>query len=745
MAFVLSVLVFLAQTGPIPPERVAEARSDLFAAALGTAPASAATLRAMTHPFVGKAVIGLPGDTSEVAITPDGAILAPVGPYRLWFQAFNETEKGYVPIFAGGSRSWPELRAPMVENKMRRGDLLWTQHAFVTPEGPGRGRLVVRITCQNLSDAHLLIGPTIGFCHLSSTAPPWIDKGQQPLPAPSLPSISRIAVSFQGYHLVPLPRLLTVADGGLPEPWMAYRMPLTKQTLPARETVEWVLALNLREESSAHAALDLERALKEMRDAWNDVLNKAAEYSVPDLALVRIRNQMLAQLLTLSDGDQMSRAGFPSALATERVGVQEAWAIQALAEWGLGFEAATLCDGTFFTEEFRAKDNLHHQYRAGLTGKLAWDLYAVTGDRIWLEISLPWISDAASWITEQLEKHGGTLAPYRFGLDIDKTTLGLWPNAVAWRGLRDASQVLDKLGRTEEAAKARGTADAYRARLLQMFERMPGRSHQSGYLPLAPEDTEHQMTADGAYAQFASLILETGLLQPGSMLEKDLLRYLASTGRIQAGLAAGRVGDEVLLFGPASLGLQLARLRAGDARGFLLGLYGMLGLCMDADWFTAQEIAPLMSKQEADAQRKAQESRFALSTEPAGALPGVVLQCLRRMFVYEERDKDDIPTGVVQLLSAIPARWLDQTKPFYVKQLPTVCGKVSVVVIPEKGKITYRIRHHGAGVYPLKEFRLRLPAGAKNVKVEAGKAAGPQRDGWLPLLPATEVVVVVTR
>jgi hypothetical protein len=699
----------------------------------------------MTHPFVGKAVIGLPGNPSEVAITPDGAVLAPVGPYRLWFQAFNETDKGYVPIFAGSSRSWPELRAPLVENKMRHGDLLWVQHSFVTPEGPGRSRLVVRITCENLSDAHLLVGPTIGFCYLSSTAPPWVDKNQQPLPAPALPTISRIAVSFQGYHLVPLPRLITVADGGLPEPWMAYRMPLTKQTLPARETVEWVLALNLWEDSSAHAALDLERALKEMRDAWSDVLAKVAEYSVPDLALVRIRNQMLAQLLTLSDGDQMPRGGFPSALNTERVGVQEAWAIQALAEWGLGFEAATLCDGTFFTEEFRAKDNRHHQYRAGLTGKLAWDLYSVTGDRIWLEISLPWISDAANWITEQLEKHEGTLAPYRFGLEADKTTLGLWPNAVAWRGLRDAAQALEKLGHTEEAAEARRTADTYRARLLDIFEKAPGRSHQSGYIPLALEDSAEQMTTETEYAQFASLLLETGLLRPGSAMEKDLLRYLSTTGRIQAGLAAGRLGDEVMLFGPSSLGLQLSRLRSDDAQGFLLGLYGMLGLCMDADWFTAQETTTLMSKQEADAQRKAQESRFALSTEPAGALPGVVLQCLRRMFVYEERDGDDIPTGVVQLLPATPTRWLDQTKPFYVKQLPTVCGKVSVVVMPEKRRVTYRIRHHAAGVYALKEFRLRLPAGTKSVKVETGKAAGPQKDGWLPLLPADEIVVSVTR
>ncbi|GMV38221.1 MAG: hypothetical protein AMXMBFR61_27290 [Fimbriimonadales bacterium] len=745
MAFLFSLLLFVAQTGPIPPEQVAAAHSDVFAATLGAAPASAAALRAMTHPFVGKAVIGLPGYSVEVAVTPDGGVLAPVGPYRLWFQAFDEIGKGYAPIFAGGSRSWPDLRAPLVENKRRHGDLLWTQHAFITPEGPGRGRLVVRITCENLSEAHLLVGPTIGFCYLSSTAPPWIDKNQQPLPAPALPSVSRIAVSFQGYHLVPLPRLLTVADGGLPEPWMAYRMPLTKQALPAHETVEWVLALNLWEDNSAHAALDLERSLKEMRDAWDNVFAKVAEYSVPDLALVRIRNQMLAQLLTLSDGDQMPRGGFPSALATERVGVQEAWAIQALAEWGLAFEAATLCDGTFFTEEFRAKDNRHHQYRAGLTGKLAWDLYAVTGDRIWLEISLPWISDAANWIAEQLEKHQGVLAPYRFGLDVDKTTLGLWPNAVAWRGLRDAALALEKLGHGEEAAQARRTAEAYRHRLLEMFEKAPGRSRQSGYLPLAPEDSATQMTTEAEYAQFASLLLETGLLRPGSTTEDDLLRYLARTGRIQAGLAAGRTGDQVVLFGPASLGLQLSRLRAGDAQGFLLGLYGMLGLCMDADWFTAQETSPLMGKEEADAQRKAQESRFALSTEPAGALPGVVLQCLRRMFVYEERDADELPTGVVQLLPAIPARWLDQTKPFYVKQLPTVCGKVSVVVMPEKGKITYRIRHHGAGVYALKEFRLRLPAHAKSVKVVTGQAAGPQKDGWLPLAPGTEIVVTITR
>jgi hypothetical protein len=732
--------------GDITQEAVKQAKTDLFAARVMAAGPSVEALTRYAAPFTGKAVLGTPFGAEEAAVTPAGAVLAPCGQYRVWIRMFLPSDAGPVPVFDGSKRAIPDPRVPATEHLAFLDDMRWKQTTFVMQEMPGNDRLVIRLSCENRSGEHRMAGPILGFSLLERAEPPWVDREQIPKPAQVEPQFRYNAVALTGSRfLVPLPRLTGVTKGGLPEGWMSYRVPLARQPIAPGDTEEWVVTLSLFDESEPRAAFDIDRAWEETQQLWVEPLRHAAEYWVPEPGLNQLREMLLTQLLVTADGDTMPYGAFPSVYDKVVNGVEEGWCILALAEWGLLDRAKRLMDGTILTAENQDKANRHHQYRNGLQAMYAWRLYELSGDRIWLEIAvLRYLRAAAEWTRDQIsEDPRGILPEYRYGGDIAESARALWPNATCWRGLRDTAMALSVAG--EEGADGfAALADEYRARLLKLFREAPGRTEQPPFVPLSLEEAADQLPSPEYYQLFAPLVFETGIFGPKSDETRGILAFLDSTGRLQAGVP--RFGA----YGPAGIdaeygyGLQLMRLRREERARFLLGVFGQIGLSCDPAFGTMPEVTTLLTSDElAQEQREGQERYFCRTTEPCSAGPGVTLLYLRRMFVSEERDDEDRVTGVLQLCPAIPARWFMQEKPFYVKELPTPMGQVTVQVTPSKGRIEYRFALEENGVVPLQGLRIRVPDRLKSVKVEGSTEVLPRKQSWIALRPAHSAVLTV--
>jgi hypothetical protein len=739
MVPLLPLLVLLTSQGLISQDALTTAHKDLFAAALGAAEPSVAALNKLALPFTGKAVVGAPFATPEVGITPAGAALVPLGKNRLWIKMFVETDKGLVGIFDNGKRSFPDPQIPAEEHVAVVDGVKWRQKVFVSQELPGRERLLIRISCENISKEHRLLGPVVGFSVLDGAQ----GADEPPKAQEFTPHVFMYSVPLpENRYLMAWPRMTGVHEGGLPAPWMKHRVTLSRMAITPGDKVEWVVTVGLFEEPGPPPSMDIERMWKETQKLWADKLKPVVAYSVPEPGFNALRMELLAQLLLTANGDTMAYGAFPSQYDGQVFGVEEGWGILALAEWGLGADAMTLMDGTILSEGNLDKTSRHHQYRNGLAGMYAWSLYELTGDHVWIELAVDKMKAAAQWTKEQIGDNG-ILPEYNYGGDIADKAQALWPNACCWRGARDAGLALQHL---KEAGGPEfiELAKRHRAKLVELFDHAAGRT--GGFMPLSLGESAEKLPAPEYYQLFAPLIMETGLFAPTSAQAKDMLRFMESTGRLQAGIPRFSPSGSPGIDAEYAMGLQMLRLRAEDRKGFLLGLFGQLALSCDPAVSTMPEVTALLTTaQMAGQQRKAQEVLFSKTSEPVSAGPGVTLRYMRRMLVNEETDSEDIVNGTLQVCPAIPERWLNQTQPFFVKGLPTAYGKVSLVVTPTKSKVTYAFAWDGKGVYPLKTIRLRVPASTKEFTIKGTPNVKPPSQGWLSFGAGKSVTVTVSR
>lgn len=712
----------MAAQKPITPADTFAAKSDLFADRLGNAEPSLEAILKWGRPFTGKAVIGLPFGKKEVCVTPEGAILAPLpNGKRLWLRA---TEEGKA-LFNSQGRVLT-LPTTAVEHRVVRGGLTWDQRVYVAPIGAVDGALVVQLQCHFFPKGGLAI-PHFEIAVIDPPANLWQDPAQVPKPASadlvqaedSIALPGNVSLHARWWLSTIAPKgsaTLGLRRSGSGDSWHQFDLELAPMVmLQEGSPVNWLLYLPLSAEAFSVPKGTPYRHESATATTWSSLLKPVPQYTVPEPVFQDLVPKLLAQLLITAEGDQMVYGAFPSAYDNGFFGPEEGWATLALAEWGLKDVAERLFRGTFLTKEFIDKSDRHHQYRNGNLGYYAWWIYQRTGDKRFLEECLPHMQAAALWTMDQTARDEfGLLPKYNYGGDIGQPARALWPNVCCWRGLRDTQLALDALGYPNTGVHQEA-ANAYGKRIREAFGAAKGR--EKGFYPLSLEETRTTLPSPEYYQLFAPMILENGLFEPDSPEFKDMEKFMQSTGRIQCGVPRFSPDKVAGIDAEYGYGRLITLLRKGDRRGFLLGVYGQIGLSMDPVYGTSPEVTPLLLDDAAMKNQQAeQEEHWGRSTEPCSAGVGVTLLYLRRMLAFEEMDRNDIPNGTLQLLPAVPERWWKSKKPWGVKGLPTSFGKLDLSVTPVKGKVKVTVSIKGPGPEKLKALALRVPPTTSNKK-----------------------------
>ena len=135
-------------------------------------------------------------------------------------------------------------------------------------------------------------------------------------------------------------------------------------------------------ELAAYRAMSFETALARCRAAWERLLSSAVRLEVPEPRVDRMYRAILAQLFVNADGDKMPYGAGPSVYDGDLFGIEESYAMLALAMWGFGNDAQRYLDGTYLTPQFlhkvgtyRTYVDRHQQYRNGLQPHYAVSAY----------------------------------------------------------------------------------------------------------------------------------------------------------------------------------------------------------------------------------------------------------------------------------------------------------------------------------------------------------------------------------
>lgn len=443
-----------------------------------------------------------------------------------------------------------------------------------------------------------------------------------------------------------------------------------------------------------------EAALGRLRRYWDALLPRQTWIDLPEGRLNRLQRAVLTQLLINADGDIMPYGSRPGAYEGQLYGVEEGFAMMALAQFGLADDAARYMDGTYLTEEFMRKveeysgyGDRHQQYRNGLQPMYAIELYRLTGDRRWIDGHLDLIRDAAEWTIEQRRRtmveeggerplHWGLLPKWSYGGDIAGLQChALYPNFACWRGMLETAWLMERLGDEEAARRYRDEAADYREVLDRVVDASYREEHEPPFLPLRVYGEEP--VGDDYYQLFAGTLLH---LFPFDLsghrvgwvtdfLEEDNLVFCLMP-RFRRDVGPGGLDG---LYG---LGYMLTRLHQDRVEEFLLGFYAYLAFNLERETFAARETNLLYAS---DLHVRS-EYRVPDISDPVPCSAAVPLLLLRAMLVTEEVRGGALPGPELKLLHGAPRRWFADGERIRFRQMPTAFGEVSCEVTSRVGE-----------------------------------------------------------
>lgn len=445
-----------------------------------------------------------------------------------------------------------------------------------------------------------------------------------------------------------------------------------------------------------------DEALRHVERDCHEYLQRGATLSIPDQTLDRLwRALLLHNRLFVRDG--IVRYGlFPGVYDGGLFGVEEGWNIVAFAQYGHAEEAAETLRRTFFDPPFLAKEGQHHQYRNGLALTYAADVLALTGNREPIDGLWPQIAESAEWIVESFRStqvlvdgqrpvHYGLLPKHTYGGDLTEPAYSLYGSSTCWRGLRDAGRLAQLVGDGRAQAWLDAAAEA-RRNLHSAAERSFRPDGKPPYLPFRTDDHGDAPSAGDYHQLFASLILETALFGWHGRFAHEITDYLEQTGRQTLHVARfdqwfGRLGVDA----EYSRGTQLCALHRREFARFYLGLLGQVALSCDPHTFVSPETAVVLFGESEWRQRMRalveQPSRF--DSDPCSAGTAVMLQYLRLLFVSEERDEDDLPTGTLLIGAPAPPSFFAPGQHFAATKLPTALGTISLRCESSRDEVVY--------------------------------------------------------
>ncbi len=448
------------------------------------------------------------------------------------------------------------------------------------------------------------------------------------------------------------------------------------------------------DELAAYRTTTYDQALTQLRSSWDTLLQDAVKIELPEPRIERMYRAVLAQLLINADGDIMPYGAAPSVYDGELFGIEESYAMLALAQWGLAVDAQRYLAATYLTPEFVHKveaykdyRDRHQQYRNGLEPHYAVAAYRLSRDRQWIGRHLPLLRECAEWTIAQRKKtmvsqeaqrplHWGLLPKWSYGGDIaDVECYALFANFCCWRGLVDTAWLLEEFGDVSTAHRYLDEAAAYR----QDIERaMTGSYQQAAVPPFLPlrlyaDQPDEQMDY---YQLFAGCLLDVEFLGPNDRPYHWITDFLEADNRVFCGLPRFRrdagAGGLDALYGK---GYLLGKLREHAVREFLLGFYAYLAFNLDHDTFTSRETNVLYAS---DLHVRSTYHVPDMS-DPVPCSSAVALHFLRHMLATE-LSCGAAPPDTLLLLAGVPRHWLADGNTIRFEQLPTVFGPTSVTV-----------------------------------------------------------------
>ncbi len=470
----------------------------------------------------------------------------------------------------------------------------------------------------------------------------------------------------------------------------------------------------------APAPRPFDEALLALRGLSTRIIEGGAHLDLPDPRLQDLWRAQLVHNHLFVRGGKMRYGLFPGVYDGDIFGVEEGWNIVAMALYGYGALAQDLLIRTFFDPEFLKKEGQHHQYRNGLALTYALDVFRLTDDRAFLRGLWPIVFDSASWILASLHStrveengqrppHYGLMPKHTYGGDLHEPAYSLYGSSTCWRGLRDAALIAGILGEDAAAAEFSREAATARGDMNQAAERIYRRDARPPYLPFdvsapaatpvptpaAPSDATHDPPAAGDYHQlFSSLVLETALFGWHGPWSQAITDYLLQTGRQVCGVARfdqwfGRLGIDA----EYSRGTQLAHLHRRDFDRFYLGLLGQVGLSCDPATFVSPEtaIVRFSRRDHQDRMRALSDEPRRYDSDPCSAGTAVMLQSLRYLLLFEERDEDDLPTGVLLCAAGAPRSWFAPGTTFAIASAPTALGRISLRCTSTERSLKYEV------------------------------------------------------
>lgn len=446
---------------------------------------------------------------------------------------------------------------------------------------------------------------------------------------------------------------------------------------------------------SLYETVTFDSAMTRFRTYWDELMNGAVRLEVPEQRIQRMYRAVLAQLFINADGDIMPYGAKPSSYDGKLYGIEESYAMLALAQWGFPREAQRYLDATYLTPQFLVKvdqyrtyPDRHQQYRNGLQPHYAVDAYRLSRDRDWISKHVPLLKECAEWTMAQRQTtmkledgdkplHWGLLPKWSYGGDIHNVQCyALFANLCCWRGLVDTAWLLEELGDHPTARRYADEAAAYRTDINTAIDGNYRPDANPPFLPLRlyADRPDEQMDY---YQLFAGCMLDIDSFAPGSRHSRWITDFLEADNRTICYLPRFRrdagPGGLDALYGK---GYILGKLREGAIREFLLGFYAFLALNMDHETFVSRETNVIYAS---DLHVRS-AYRVPDMSDPIPCSSVVALHFLRHMLATEELTETTAHSGNLLLLSAVPRAWFSDGKTIRFERLPTHFGPVSVEV-----------------------------------------------------------------
>lgn len=464
------------------------------------------------------------------------------------------------------------------------------------------------------------------------------------------------------------------------------------------------------DDAGIYRSVRFDAALVMFKCYWDEILAPAMTLDLPEARTVNLYKAVLAQIFLNADGDIMPYGSEPSTYAGNLYGIEEGYAMMALAFAGFGADAQRYMSASYLDAEYLKKapeyklfTHRHQQNRNGLSPSYAVSAYRFTRDKDWIGKHLPLLRRCADWTIENRHKtmvsekgekplHWGLLPAWSYGGDLsDLQCYALYANFACWKGLSDTAWILEELGDRDAARRYREEAADYRACLDRAVEGAFLANHKPPCLPLqlyATEPNPKGINFD-FYNCMAPILLGVPAFEHGGRHERFVTDYLEQTNRLfclmprlRDGVGAGG------LDGIYGMGNVLSKLRQGKTAEFLLAFYGYQAFNMERETFVSRETNVVYAS---DLHvRSCYEEPD--TSDPLPCASAVVLHYLRHMLVTEELDGPGGFSGNLLLLFGTPRAWFRDGGKIAFSNVPTHFGKMSCTVISDLSRD--RIRTH---------------------------------------------------